>query len=132
MRRHPDPGIPFTSTQSRFRRGRTGRRTRLQPALVLFLSVWLGACAGNIVTDSGIYYNRGLEQSYNDLLLANVIRSAKGLPTYFSAVGDYSANTDFSISNDFSISGELGELFLSDLDLSTSTSRDLGRNATVS
>ncbi|WP_420333119.1 hypothetical protein [Roseibium sp.] len=92
----------------------------------------LGACAGNIVTDSGVYYNRGLENSYNDLLLANVIRSAKGLPTYFSAVGDYSANADFSISNDLSISGELGELFLSELDLSTSTSRDFSRNANVS
>ncbi len=124
--------MPFISTLGRFRLGRTGRRMRLQPALDLYLSLWLGACAGYIVTDSGIYYNRGLEKSYNDLLLANVIRSAKGLPTYFSAVGDYSANTDFSISNDFSLSGELGELFLSDLDLSTSTSRDLGRNANVS
>nr|WP_319383026.1 hypothetical protein [uncultured Roseibium sp.] len=104
----------------------------LQPAIFLVLSVLLGACAGNIVTDSGVYYNRGLEQSYNDLLLANVIRSAKGLPTYFSAVGDYSANADTSISNDFSISGELGELLLSELDLSASTSRDFGRNANVS
>ena len=122
----------FMGTRNSSRRGRPGRFLRSQPALFLVLSILLGACAGNIVTESGVYYNRGLESSYNDLLLANVIRSAKGLPTYFSAVGDYSANSDMSISNDFSISGELGELFLSELDLSTSTSRDFGRNANVS
>ncbi|WP_306142809.1 hypothetical protein [Roseibium sp. MMSF_3412] len=132
MRRQQFLNLVFLLPFNRSQRGRAGLRSRSQPAIFLVLSVLLGACAGNLVTDSGVYYNRGLESSYNDLLLANVIRSAKGLPTYFSAVGDYSANADMSISNDFSLSGELGELFLSDLDLSTSTSRDFGRNANVS
>lgn len=132
MQRQPYPKPPFLPLRNRSRHSLAGRLLRARPALFLCLSVLLGACAGNIVTESGVYYNRGLESSYNDLLLANVIRSAKGLPTYFSAVGDYSANADMSISNDFSISGQLGELFLSDLDLSASSSRDFGRNANVS
>lgn len=136
LRMSGNPGVAnhLNGIRKLFQLRRGPERQRLRAFLpgLLAASLFLGACTGNIVTDSGVYYNRGLEQSYNDLLLANVIRSAKGLPTYFSAVGDYSANADTSISNDFSISGELGELLLSELDLSASTSRDFGRNANVS
>ncbi|WP_305983807.1 hypothetical protein [Roseibium sp. MMSF_3544] len=128
------PGLTKASERilNRVRKLSRRRNDRLRAPIFFGLFLLLGSCGGNLVTDSGIYYNRGLEHSYNDLLLANVIRSAKGLPTYFSAVGDYSANTDFSLSNDFSFGGELGELFLGELDLSASTDRDLGRNANVS
>ncbi len=134
MSGNPDVTNHLNGIRKLFQLRHGPERQRLRAFLpgLLAASLFLGACAGNIVTDSGVYYNRGLEQSYNGLLLANVIRSAKGLPTYFSAVGDYSANADMSISNDFSISGELGELLLSELDLSASTSRDFGRNANVS
>lgn len=103
-----------------------------QTASILAVSSFMVGCAENLVKESGIYYNQGLERSYNDLLLANVVRSAKGLPTYFSAVGDYSANNDISSSKDFSISSQLGELLFSELDFSGDTSRDFGRNANVS
>lgn len=86
----------------------------------------------NIVAQSSVYYNDGLATAFNRLLLANVIRSAKGQPTYYSAIGDYSAGVSGTsspgLSVDFSVDA-LDEASVS-ASLGPSTSRD--RNANVS
>lgn len=58
----------------------------------------LGAC-GNTAATTGIKYNEGLAESYNSVLLMNIVRAAKRYPLYYSALGDYSA--DFGAEFDF-------------------------------
>lgn len=107
------------------------RQLVLCTAVGLLLFGLIG-CSHNVVTESGIYYNRGLEQAYNHLLLANIIRSAKGMPTYFSAVGDYSGSTDRNVDGNLSISSTLDQLQSSELDFGFEANSDLNRNANVS
>lgn len=95
------------------------------------LAATLAGCGGNVVTDSGIYYNRGLENSYNDLLLANIIRAAKGMPTYFSAVGDYNGSLDLSVDGNANIDSVVTQLNEADAGFGVDFSRDVSRNANV-
>ena len=57
------------------------------------LAGMLVASCQNIVASNGIYYNVGLAEASNNLLLTNVIRSAKGYPNYYTLVGDYSGSS---------------------------------------
>lgn len=77
------------------------RRTLLTGMASGLVSFALAGC-GNMVGNSGVYYNAGLAQSSNDVLLANVVRSAKGYPIYYSALGDYSGSTSVGTSADVS------------------------------
>ncbi len=70
---------------------------------IAVVALMLAGC-DNMVADSGIYYNEGIAEASNSLLLANIIRSAKGYPTYYSLIGDYSGSTSASISPNASIS----------------------------
>ncbi len=99
---------------------------------LVLASLMLVGCQ-NMVANSGIYYNVGLAEATNNLLLANVIRSAKGYPNYYSLIGDYSGSTSSSISP--SVSGSLqvprhGQPVSFDLGMSGSAGRD--KNANVS
>ena len=99
---------------------------------VAFISLMLAGC-GNVVAGSGVYYNAGLAKASNDLLLANIIRSAKGYPTYFSIVGDYSGSSSASLSPSAGLTIPLpanGQSKTLDLGISGSVSND--RNANVS
>lgn len=71
------------------RRGWRGRVQAAVPAVLAAASLALGGCQ-NLVAESGTYYNAGLADSFNSLLLVNIVRASKGLPTYYSAIGDYS------------------------------------------
>jgi len=96
----------------------------------------MGACT-NLASTTGITYNEGLAESYNSVLLMNIIRSAKSYPLYYSALGDYSADysTDFDIdpSVDIPLQFGAGALIDGDVDVSigpsASTSRDYNANA---
>jgi hypothetical protein len=52
-------------------------------------SLFLAACQ-NVATNAGVYYNDGLAESFNSVLLKNIIRAAKNYPMYYSALGDFS------------------------------------------
>ena len=114
---------------ARGKRPATRWRTIAATGLVAVLG--LAGCQ-NLVTESGLYYNTGLANSFNGLLLANIIRSAKGEPTYFSAIGDYSAST--SVSNSTSINADIpfNPLGQGNLGASLGPSRSRDRNANVS
>lgn len=68
----------------------------------------LVACQ-NLVSKSDLYYNTGLADGRNGVILTNIVRAAKGYPTYFSAVGDFSrsrsAGSSPTLSIDPGISG---------------------------
>lgn len=95
------------------------------------VSLLLAACQ-NVVESSGVYYNTGLASASNNVLLANIIRAAKGYPTYYSAVGDYSGSLSTSSSPTLSADASIDALSQTSLsaDLAPSVSRD--RNANVS
>jgi hypothetical protein len=86
----------------------------------------------NMIAESGRYYNDGLATSFNQLLLANVIRSAKGQPTYYSAIGDYSASTSASSSPSISADFPISALNEGDVSVSLGPSASRDRNANVS
>jgi hypothetical protein len=86
----------------------------------------------NMIAESGRYYNDGLATSFNQLLLANVIRSAKGQPTYYSAIGDYSASTSASSSPSISADFPISALNEGDVSVSLGPSASRDRNAKVS
>ncbi|WP_424832515.1 hypothetical protein [Ruegeria sp.] len=96
------------------------------------MALFLAACGGNIISNSGVYYNRGLEDSYNSILLINIVRSAKGRPTYFSAVGDYSGSTDNSLGLSTDLDASINELSSTDVGLGIDAGPDQSRNANVS
>jgi hypothetical protein len=108
--------------------------TRSWMSLIAACAAGLLALAGcqNMVAESGLYYNDGLATSFNRLLLANVIRSAKGQPTYYSAIGDYSASTSTSSSPGFSADFPINALNEGDLSVNLAPNRSRDRNANVS
>ena len=110
---------------------RATSRSRLFKAAIVISSMVLAGCQ-NIVAESGNYYNAGLADSFNSLLLTNIIRSAKGQPTYYSAIGDYSGS--LSTDSSQSIDADLPFTPISDGSLSVSVgpSRSRDRNANVS
>ncbi|MCG8546185.1 MAG: hypothetical protein MJE12_18460 [Alphaproteobacteria bacterium] len=96
------------------------------------VGLMLAGCE-NLVASSGVYYNVGIAEASNSLLLANIIRSAKGYPTYYSLIGDYSGSTSASLSPSVDLSVPLpaqGQSKTLDLGLTGSISTD--RNANVS
>ncbi len=95
-----------------------------------FASLILAGCQ-NMVGSSGVYYNVGLEQASNNLLLTNVIRSAKGYPNYYSVLGDYSAGTSVGLSPSGSANIPLDASSWSPLNasLSANVGRDRSANA---
>lgn len=66
----------------------------------------LAAC-GNVVGRSNVYYNSGLAESNNSLILTNILRSAKGYATYYSASGDFSQSVSTSTSTSPSLGVEV-------------------------
>ena len=81
-----------------------------------------------MATNAGVYYNDGLAESYNSVLLKNIIRAAKNYPLYHSALGDYSY--DQSVNLDLSPSVDLSDGVDVSITPDASVSRD--RNANVS
>jgi len=122
-----------------FRVEATALQTRKKPTLRLGLSALalvLAGC-GNFVASSGIYYNAGLSDASNSVLLANIVRAAKGYPTYYSVVGDYSAsratNVGFGIHADLSPEGAPGsDLGISDVGVIIGPSENINRNTNSS
>lgn len=104
-------------------------------SLTLVAMVGGVAACGNIAATTGIAYNEGLADSYNSVLLMNVIRSAKRYPLYYSALGDFSADssTDFEFDPDvdipLGISADDEGIEVS-ISPSIGVSRDLNANAT--
>ncbi|MCG8448962.1 MAG: hypothetical protein MI725_05210 [Pirellulales bacterium] len=95
-------------------------------------SLMLVGCQ-NMVASSGVYYNVGLAKASNNLLLANVIRAAKGYPNYYSLIGDYSGSTSSSVSPSFDAMVPIPRLGQSaNLDVNVSGSKSRDRNANVS
>ncbi|MEM7075787.1 MAG: hypothetical protein AAGA28_19065 [Pseudomonadota bacterium] len=84
----------------------------------------VSAC-GNVVEVSNRDFNDGLAGGQASTILANVVRSAKGYPTYFTVAGDYQQSQQVqsspSISYDPGIDGGIADLNLS-LSPSASTS----------
>ncbi len=99
---------------------------------VALASLMLAGCQ-NMVASSGVYYNVGLAEASNNLLLANVIRSAKGYPNYYSLIGDYSGSTSSDVSPSFDAMIPIPRLGQSaNLDVNVSGSKSRDRNANVS
>lgn len=99
---------------------------------VALLGLMLAGCE-NMVASSGVYYNVGIAKASNSLLLANIIRSAKGYPTYYTLVGDYSGSTSTSLSPSVELTIPVpaqGQSKVLDFALGGSVSSD--RNANVS
>lgn len=71
--------------------------------LVCMLTLLAGGCA-NFVSHTAVAYNDGLSDSFNTLILSNVIRASQGLPTYYSALGEYSASQSHGVGFDPSLS----------------------------
>lgn len=66
------------------------------------------ATCGNVVGRSNVYYNSGLADSKNSLLLTNILRSAKGYVTYYSASGDFSQSVSTSASPSLGVEVDSG------------------------
>jgi hypothetical protein len=73
---------------------------KLAPRVGIAAATLLLVGCGNFVAGTGVYYNSGLSDASNSMLLANIVRAAKGYPTYYSAVGEYSASQSTSSSLD--------------------------------
>lgn len=99
----------------------------LRFGLLCVAGLTLASC-GNMVESGSVYYNAGLANSVNSILLKNIVRSAKDYPLYYSALGDFSYNLTREVSLDPSIE------FDSDIDVSLglSTDKTNDRSTTVS
>ncbi len=105
---------------------------RTAAALVAASVLLVPAACQNMVASSGVYYNFGLADASNKLLLANIVRSAKGYPNYYSVVGDYSASSSASASPSVSIDFPIQAFEEANLDASIGPSVSSDRNANVS
>jgi hypothetical protein len=65
---------------------------KLSAFWTVLAAIVLAGCTNNMVSKAGLTYNDGLAESFNSLILANIVRSAKGFPTYYSAIGDFSGS----------------------------------------
>ncbi|MEM8561867.1 MAG: hypothetical protein AAGF57_06510 [Pseudomonadota bacterium] len=106
-------------------------RALLSTAGAILISTVLWGCQNN-VADTGVYYNEGLAEASNNLLLTNIIRSAKGYPNYYTLVGDYSGSLSTSIGGSLSGSIPLDDLGESSLSVSTGPDHSVSRNASAS
>jgi hypothetical protein len=98
---------------------------------VIAASLMLASCF-NMVGNSGVYYNVGLAEASNNLILANIIRSAKGYPNYYSVIGDFSESRSLSSSASLSGSVPLDDIRFSSLNGDTSMNASRDRNTSVS
>ena len=102
---------------------------------LVFLTAWLAmSVAGctNMVTKAGLTYNDGLAESYNSLILANIVRSALGFPTYYSAIGDYSGSTTRSAGLTPQVSVDLDFLSGANIDAGLDLEKQRDSNVSVS
>lgn len=105
---------------------------RFANVLAVGMSVIALAACQNMVSRSGVYYNVGLSEASNNLLLTNIIRSAKGYPIYYSVIGDYSSSRSISASPSASASIPLDMKPETNVDLSIGPSVGQDQNANVS
>lgn len=103
------------------------------------LAIWtaltalvLAGCTNNMVSKAGLTYNDGLADSFNTLILANVVRSAKGFPTYYSAIGDFSGSVTRTTSFTPSVSVELDFLSGANIDAGLDLEKEADNNVSVS
>jgi len=104
----------------------------LARAMGVILAGMLVSSCQNTVADNGIYYNVGLAEASNNLLLTNVIRSAKGYANYFSLIGDYSGSMSRASAPTASGSVPLHALSQSSVNIGLAPTRSINRNANVS
>ena len=94
-------------------------------------SAMLASCQ-NMAESGSVYYNVGLANSVNTILLKNIIRSAKDYPLYYSALGDFSyelsRDVSFSPSIDVPINVGGGAIIDGDIDIGLSPSAETGRD----
>ena len=106
------------------------------------LAPWLGVSAlatllagcGNFVASTGVYYNSGMADASNSVLLTNIVRAAKGYPVYYSAIGDYSASRSVDASLGVNVdasskSGPGSALEVGDVGVNIGPSFNMDRNA---
>ncbi|MEM1153101.1 MAG: hypothetical protein AAGI44_03115 [Pseudomonadota bacterium] len=106
-------------------------RALLSTVGAILTSTMLSGCQNN-VADTGVYYNVGLAEASNNLLLTNIIRSAKGYPNYYTLVGDYSGSLSTGISGSVSGSIPLDDLGGSSVNVDIGPDRSVSRNASAS
>ncbi|MEM8561866.1 MAG: hypothetical protein AAGF57_06505 [Pseudomonadota bacterium] len=97
----------------------------------ILTSTLLSGCQNN-VADTGVYYNEGLAEASNNLLLTNIIRSAKGYPNYYTLVGDYSGSLSTGVSGSLSGSIPLDDVGESSLSVDVGPNLGVSRNASAS
>ncbi|WP_170573480.1 hypothetical protein [Ruegeria atlantica] len=77
------------------------------------LALMATAC-GNVVETSNRNFNSGISEGQASTILANIVRSAKGYPTYFTVAGDFQQSTQLqsspSLNYDFGIDGGTADL----------------------
>ncbi|WP_421723649.1 hypothetical protein [Bauldia sp.] len=104
---------------------------KVRAGVAILAAFGLAACQ-NMAANTGIYYNEGLAESANSILLKNIIRAAKGYPTYYSALGDFSSDVsrdlESSPSIDIPFNVGRGSLIDGDIDINLAPSRSVTRD----
>ena len=105
---------------------------KLSATWTVLTALVLAGCTNNMVSKAGLTYNDGLAESFNSLILANVVRSAKGFPTYYSAIGDFSGSVTRTTSLTPTVSVALDFLSGANIDASLDVEKEKDSNVSVS